>query len=147
MAEDDLDALQAAHRQSQEEDELDEKVKTIKNLAEIKKKIEKFVDANNKGAKALKLLGAALLNHENTKGGIKSHVRHVYNTELNNLHSLQKVFSHESLMKHLTDSEALQALNLVMSTDFADHLDSLSKGRGRGENPGMVYAGHVIGGG
>ena len=75
MAEDDLDALQAAHRQSQEEDELDEKVKTIKNLAEIKKKIEKFVDANNKGAKALKLLGAALLNHENTKGGIKSHVQ------------------------------------------------------------------------
>jgi hypothetical protein len=127
MAEDDLDALKAAHRQSKEEDELEEKVKAIKYLADIKKKIEKYVDSNNQGARALKLIAAALLNHENSKGGIKSHVRHVYNKELNNLHSLQKVFSHESLMKHLTELPALHAVHLILTTDFADQIDNLSK--------------------
>jgi hypothetical protein len=52
MMEDDLDALNYAKKQKRQEKELDEKIRIIKYLAKIKKKIEQFVDAHDKGAQA-----------------------------------------------------------------------------------------------
>lgn len=127
MMEDDLDALHFAKRQKREEEELDEKIRIIKYLAQIKKKIESFVDAHDKGAQALKLVAAALLNHEKNREGIQTHVRSVYNKDLKSLKDLQKVFSHENLIKLFHDVDALHALTLVMDSDFESHLGNLEK--------------------
>ena len=120
-----MDALKAANDEKRQEDELEEKVRAIKYLAGIKKKIEKWVDAHNKGAKALKLIAAALLNSTRGKNGIKSSVRKIYNHELKSLKDMQDVFTHKNLMQHMTDLESLQALYMVLNTNFGDHIMGL----------------------
>ena len=127
MSDDDMDALKAAHRQAKEEDELEEKARSIRYLANIKKKIEGWVDSHRKGTKSLKFIAAALVNHAKTKEGIRSNLRQVYNHEFKNLKDLQHVFSHESLIKHLTNIDSLHALNMIVNSDFDDQLLSLEK--------------------
>jgi hypothetical protein len=125
MAEDDMDALKAAHHEKRKEDELEEKARSIKYLASIKKKIEGWVDAHNKGSKALKLIGAAMLNTSRTKSGIQSNLRRAYNHDLKDLKDLQQVFTHDSIMHHMTDVDVLHALHMILNTDFADQLVGL----------------------
>ena len=125
MMKHDMDALKAAHDEKRQEDELEEKARAIKYLAGIKKKIEGWVDAHNKGSQSLKLIGAAMLNHSKSKMGIKSNLRKAYNHDLKNLKDLQQIFSHDSLTHHMTDIDALHALHLLLTTDFADQLVGL----------------------
>jgi hypothetical protein len=125
MAEDDMDALKAAHDEKRKEDELEEKARSIKYLASIKKKLEGWVDSHNKGSKALKLIGAAMLNTSRTKSGIQSNLRRAYNHDLKDLKDLQQVFSHDSIMHHMTDVDVLHALHMILNTDFADQLIGL----------------------
>ena len=125
MAEDDMDALKAAHHEKRKEDELEEKARSIKYLASIKKKIEGWVDANNKGSKALKLIGAAMLNTSRNKSGIQSNLRRAYNHDLKDLKDLHQIFTNDSIMHHMTDVDVLRALYMILNTDFADQLIGL----------------------
>ena len=125
MAEDDMDALKSAHREKRKEDELEEKARSIKYLASIKKKLEGWVDAHNKGSKALKLIGAAMLNTSRNKSGIQSNLRRAYNHDLKDLKDLQQIFTHDSIMHHMTDVDVLHALHMILNTDFADQLIGL----------------------
>ena len=127
MMEDDLDALNYAKKQKRQEKELDEKIRIIKYLAKIKKKIEQFVDAHDKGAQALKLIAASLLTHEKGREGIKTHVRHVYSKDLKSLKDLQKIFTHENLIKLFHDVDALHSLSMILDSDFESHVGNLEK--------------------
>lgn len=121
----DMDALKAAHDEKKQEDELEEKVRAVKYLAGIKKNIEKFVDAHNKGAKILKLIGAALLNKSHSKSGVQTSLRKIYNHHLKSLHDLQQVFKHDNLMKHMTDIDSLHALYLLLTSDMSEQISGL----------------------
>lgn len=121
-----MDAMQYAREKVKKQQEEEMKAKSIKDLHVINNRLESWVSHDDYGTEKLKLIGAVLHLQspdvdwvgDADMGAqlIHSAVEQLH--ELEGVENLSALFSHQNLLKHMSDPNTLHDLAELLKTDY-----------------------------